>query len=292
VLKVGITPWSHRSGGVTENHLVFDSGGVRNMSCDFEEMFGEIVGRGAQATVYAKGEYAVKLYREGYPKRNVFSEGYIMAILELVNFPGPRIYEILHLNERYGLRMDRVKGKLMSEQLLDPARFKDTLDVLVDLQCRLQKYGMVGWLPDLKQRFHDDLVNNDRLSADLKKTLLEILGGLPDGQAFCHCDFHANNVFFDGSQYTVIDLLQVSRGDPAADAACSYAAYYFADRELAEYYLNRFCDKSGISGKSVRQWLRVYAGTLLGQVPEKFTPIIERFIAGNSSDACAPHSVR
>jgi hypothetical protein len=50
---------------------------------------------------------------------------------------------------------------------------------------------------------------------------------------------------------------------------------------LAEYYLNRFCDKSGISEKSVRQWLRVYAGTLLGQVPEKFTPIVERFIAGD-----------
>jgi hypothetical protein len=34
-------------------------------------MFGEIVGTGAQATVYAKEEYAVKLYRDGYPKRNV-----------------------------------------------------------------------------------------------------------------------------------------------------------------------------------------------------------------------------
>ena len=136
-------------------------------------------------------------------------------------------------------------------------------------------------LPDLKQRFHADLVNNDRLSADLKKNLLGILGGLPDGQALCHCDFHAGNVFFDGAKYTVIDLLQVSRGDPAADAACSYVAWSFTDRETAEYYLNRYCGESGISEKSVRQWLRVYAGTILGQVPEKYTPIIERFIAGS-----------
>jgi hypothetical protein len=182
--------------------------------------------------------------------------------------------------------------ELMSEQLRDPARFKDTLDVLVDLQCRLQKHCTGGWMPDLKPRLHYDLVLNARLSAGLKKTLLEILGGLPDGQVLCHCDFHPNNVFFDGSQYTVFDLLQVSRGDPAADAACSYTACYFTDRELAEYYLNRFCDKSGISGKSVRQWLRVYAGTLLGQVPEQFTPIIGRFIAGDYRAARAPHSVR
>src|SRR5215831_19851173 len=97
------------------------------------------------------------------------------------------------------------------------------------------------------------LVNNDRLSADLKKNLLGIPGGLPDGQALCHCDFHAGNVFFDGAKYTVIDLLQISRGDPAADAACSYAAYSFFDREVAEYYLNRYCGESGISEKSVRQ---------------------------------------
>jgi len=261
------------------------------MSCDFKEMFGEIVGKGSQATVYAKGEYAVKLYRDGYPKRNVFSEAYIMANLELVNFPGPRVYEILHVNGRYGLRMDRVKGKMMLEECRDPARCKDALDVLVDLQCRLQKYDKVGWLPDLKQRFHDDLVLGDRLSADLKKRLLGILGGLPDGQALCHCDFHAGNVFFDGTRYTVIDLLQICRGDPAADAACSYAAYNFIDRELAEYYLNRYCDKSGISGKSVRQWLTVYAGTLLGQVPEQFTPIIERFIAGDYRDGASAGEV-
>ena len=146
--------------------------GVRNMSCDFEAMFGEIVGKGSQATVYAKGEHAVKLYREGYPKRNVFIEAYIMANLELVNFPGPRIYEILLVNGRYGLRMDRVKGEMMSEEFRDPARrdparCKDTLDALVTLQCRLQKqkYDKVWWMSDLKQRFHDDLVNNDRLSA-------------------------------------------------------------------------------------------------------------------------------
>ena len=53
------------------------------MTCDFEAMFGEIVGKGAQATVYAKGEYAVKLYREGYPKRVVFAEAYVMVNLEL-----------------------------------------------------------------------------------------------------------------------------------------------------------------------------------------------------------------
>ena len=107
---------------------------------------------------------------------------------------------------------------------------------------------------------------------------MEDIEKLPDRKALCHCDFHASNVFFDGEKYTIIDLLQISRGDPAADAACSYVAYSFTHHDIAEYYLNRYCKKSGIAGERVRLWLPVYAGTLLGQVPEHFTPIIEQLL--------------
>ena len=252
------------------------------MSGDFEEMFGPVVGRGAQATVYARGEYAVKLYRDGYPKANVFSEAFIMANLERADFPAPKVYEVLLAKGRYGLRMDRVKGTMIAEEFRegDPTRIKGALDVLVDLQCRLQKHDRVPWAPDLKQRFRADLERNERLPDALRKELLAELEGLPGGEALCHCDFHAENVFFDGVKYTIIDLVQLSRGDPAADAACSYLVYSYAHREVAEYYLNRYCRAAGITEEQVRQWLRVYAGTVLGQVPGEFTPVLERFIAG------------
>ncbi len=248
------------------------------MNSDPEKMFGEIVGKGAQATVYAKGAYAVKLYREGYPKTNVFSEAVMMANLERENFPSPKVYEVLLVNGRYALRMDRVKGEVMSGALLDPATRDGALTALVDLQCRLQQHCDAAWAPELKLRFRNDLVNNDRLSAAFREVLLEELAGLPEGRALCHCDFHAGNVFFDGTDYTIIDLLQISRGDPAADAACSYVSYGFVNREFAELYLKRFCEKSGIPEAHVRRWLRVYAGTILGQVPEAFTPMLEQLI--------------
>jgi len=249
------------------------------LSHDFEELFGPIIGHGSQATVYAKGDYAVKLYREGYPKGNVFSEAYVMANLERENFPSPRVYEVLLVDGRYGIRMDRVKGRLMSEFLADGAKAKETMDALVNLQCRLQKHGNAGeWAPDIKLRLRNDLVRNNRLSADLKKRLLGILDPLPDGGALCHCDFHSGNVFFDGTDYTIVDLLQISKGDPAADAVCSYVSYCLFLPELGEYYLNLYCEISGISKENVLRWLPVYAGTLLGQLPEQYTPIIEKFM--------------
>ncbi len=252
------------------------------MNQDFEQLFGPAIGQGSQATVYARGDFAVKLYREGYPKRNVFCEAYIMANLEQVDFPSPRVYEVLQAEGRYGLRMDRVKGTLMSEYLdvTDPEKFKTAMDSLVDLQCRLQKADHVAmWAVDLKVRLRNDLENNKMLPSDLRKALTGRLEELPEGKALCHCDFHAGNVFFDGEAYTIIDLLQICVGDPAADAVCSYVSYCFTDLDLGEYYLNRYCEVSGISRERVLQWLPVYAGTLLGEVPERFTPLIERFIA-------------
>ena len=250
------------------------------MSHKFEEMFGEIAGHGSQATVYAKGDYAVKLYREDYPKRNVFSEAFVMANLEGMNLPFPKVYEILFVDGRYGLRMDRVKGKMLGEEYADPEKVYGALDAVVDLQLRLQKCNLGSWAPQLKNRMNDDLERNGLLSPELKSKLQEKLGKLPDGESLCHCDFHGGNIFFDGNDYYIIDLLQICRGAPAADAVCSYVSHYLIHPEIGEVYLNKFCEKSGIPEKDILQWLPVYAGTLLGELPEQYTPVIEKMIGG------------
>ncbi len=252
------------------------------MSDHFEERFGPVVGKGAQATVYADGRYAVKLYREGYPKGYVFSEAYMMANLEKENFPSPRVYEVLLVDGRYGIRMDQVKGRLMAEAIADPARYDEALDALVNLQCRVQKLGTgVQWAPDIKERLRGDLLRSTRLSDRRRQTLLEKLQKLPDGNGLCHCDFHAGNVFFDGKDYIIIDLLQIARGDPAADAACSYVSYSFAGGEIAKDYLNRYCEASGIAREDVMRWVPPYAGMLLGEVPKEYAAILERFIGSD-----------
>jgi aminoglycoside phosphotransferase len=255
------------------------------MEYDFESMFGKIVGHGAQATVYADSDFAVKLYREGYPKEDVFMEAYNMAYLERGGFPCPKIYEVLFVKGRYGLRMDRVKGRpvadIMTEALDNPDMVKKILGDLVDFQCYIHKTGDAGnWALDIKLRMRDLLARSKKLSDDLKQKLLEKLNELPNGTTLCHGDFHGDNVFFDGKDYMVIDLHPVSRGVPAADAASTFVSYCFADRILADIYLDLFCEKSGIHKKEILSWLPVYAGAILEYVPDHFTPILEEFIEG------------
>jgi len=251
---------------------------------DFEELFGQVVGHGAQATVYAKGDFAVKLYREGYPKEEVFTEAFNMAYLERAGFPGPKVYEILFINGRFGLRMDRVKGKpvasLMSEAKEDPDKLKEILSGLVDLQCYLHKHiDAGGWALDAKLRLRDLLTRSSKLTDTLRASLLRILDGLPDGRTLCHCDFHGDNLFFDGKEYMVIDLQAACKGNPAVDAACTYVSYCFADKALADLYLSLYCEKSGIPRDNIMEWLPVYAGALLEIVPARYTAVLEEFIA-------------
>jgi len=133
------------------------------MVSNFEEMFGPEIGQGAQATVYAKGEYAVKLYREDYPKSNVFSEAFIMANLEQEGFPSPRIYEVLIADKRYGLRMDIVKGKsvsdMMAEKKDDPEGFKEILRSLTKLQWLPVYAGSIlGSVPEVYTKLLENFI--------------------------------------------------------------------------------------------------------------------------------------
>jgi hypothetical protein len=48
----------------------------------FAERFGELVGRGSQAAVYARDDVAVKVYNAGYPKEYVFYEAAVMGFVE------------------------------------------------------------------------------------------------------------------------------------------------------------------------------------------------------------------
>ncbi|MCL1800644.1 MAG: aminoglycoside phosphotransferase family protein [Promicromonosporaceae bacterium] len=253
------------------------------MTDKLEQQLGPVLGYGAQATVYGKDGYAVKLYRKGYPKLNVFSEAIMMANLEAVGFPSPKVYEVLLIDGQYGLRMDQIKGEPMmrAEGIpdMEPEVFQPLINELVDLQVKWQRnHEIAQWAVPTRARLQSDLHRSQALSDALRAKLLGMLEELPDGEALNHGDFHGGNVFFDGKDYTVIDLLQISKGDPAADALMSYASYYLSSPEIADYYLNRYSEVSGIPKADIMRWRPVFAGTMLDAVPEKFQPAVRELL--------------
>lgn len=110
---------------------------------------------------------------------------------------------------------------------------------------------------------------------------------LPQGDAFCHGDFHPQNVLL-GDDPVIIDWLDAGEGHPAADVARTSLILRFAGQKqgrtlstiqtkFRRWYLNCYCERCHFSREHVRAWeLPVAVARLTEDVPEE--PQLRSFI--------------
>ena len=104
----------------------------------------------------------------------------------------------------------------------DPDSAAPRLAGLAQLHARLHACRGIG-LPALRTTLAIKISDAAGLSGERRRGLLEQLVQLPDGDRLCHGDFHPWNVVGDPPDgATVIDWLDATCGDPAADACRSY----------------------------------------------------------------------
>ncbi len=247
--------------------------------------FGELVGRGCQSEVYAQGNDAVKVYRAGYPKTVVFAEALVMALVESTGLPIARIHEVLLVDGRYALRMDRAQGTTLLDRMrAEPERTPEFIDELVKLQIRVHTSKIAPSL-SLKNRLRPLISSNARLDDHQKRSLLVLLDELPEGDALCHGDFHAGNILWDNGRYVIIDWVEVSTGCALGDACRTYLDHMLLPpgekvQGLAEMYLDKYCAATGAKREEVLQWLPVHAASILGELPDAMNDILKRLIVG------------
>lgn len=246
----------------------------------FAEYFGDLVGRGAQAAVYARGEVVVKVFNAGYNKANVFYEAAMMGFVEPAGIAMPRPIEVLSLAGRMCLKMTRIGGPSLDGLMIgDPSRAPALFADLVRLQREIHAKRV--FLPvSQRHRLREMLRLNTSLDSDRRQALLALSDGLPDGEALCHGDFHGQNILVDNGTYKVIDWIEVTKGDPLVDASHSYTVIGISSREGAELYLECYCAASGARREEVLRWVPLQAGSLYGVVPDGFGPALLRMVDG------------
>lgn len=229
------------------------------------EGFGEPIGAGRIAEIYAQDDLVLKLFRPGQPKANVFREAANLAVAESLGLPAPRIIEVRQHDGRWGLLMTRIEGQtLMAQVEADPAAAEPCLAELVRLQTRLHA-TTTPTLPALKPKLAAAIARAGGLNQTQKSRLAALLDGLPDGYALCHNDFHPLNIIGPPGEAGIVDWLDAASGDPAADACRTWLILQLYSPAHARAYLHAYATATGTGAEAIMAWLPVVAGARLAE---------------------------
>lgn len=237
---------------------------------EFKKHYGERVGLGQSAAVYARNGVAAKVYRENQPHYQPFMEAFYIAMVGELGLPVPKIYAVETFMNQVAVVMDQVKGKSLYDIAgEDPSRLEETLDKVVEMQTAMHKVS-AGVFRPLRMVLGANIAASPGLTPEEKDHLNAQLARLPDGFAICHGDFHGGNILFDGKTYIIIDWAEVACGAPAGDACRTYMDYYMGNHEIAEAYLKKYCAASGLTREEILEWLPVTAGSIYGFMTDEW----------------------
>ncbi len=225
----------------------------------------KLIAKGKNNEVYRNGDYAVKVFNSDYPKSDVLLEALITSQVEDIGLNIPKIKEVSYIDGKWSIVMDFIEGKTIGQLMEEnPEEKEKYLDMMVDLQIDMQSKKCTI-LKKLKDKLYERINNLDVIDESKKYELLTILDGAPKHRKVCHGDFTPQNIIIsskDGKPY-IIDWNHATIGNASADVARSYLWLSLYKPDLADKYIDSFCDKTKTDKMYVQRWLPVVAAARL-----------------------------
>ncbi len=240
---------------------------------------GARIGIGNTAEIFEAGQgRVVKLFVKGYPESSMMKEYDNARLLHALELPVAHSYDVVRHEERHGIIYDRVEGDSLLDLLMeDPSRLESGVSALAALHRTMLACRLPGGL-SLKEILRGHIIRTRDLSDAHKETLLVLLEELPDGDQFCHGDYHFGNVMAGPQGYTVIDYMNICRGHTYGDIA---RTVYLTEMtpvpaeagdqtefllQLKKRAADLYLDQMGVTRKELSGWLTVTAAARLGEL--------------------------
>jgi aminoglycoside phosphotransferase (APT) family kinase protein len=179
------------------------------------------LGAGREAEILAWGDHLVLRWLhdpEGRDRLEI--EAAAMTVAAEGGVPVPTVYDVIMVDGRPGLIMDRIDGEdLLTVLERQPWTFARAASRLGRLQAQLHDISAPPVLPDLRRTLLDRIDAAPHLPPHLAAYARDLLAELPDGDRICHGDFHPGNVIAHADGEVLIDWSNAARGDPMGDLA-------------------------------------------------------------------------
>lgn len=233
----------------------------------------EPLAAGKEAEIFAWGGDVLKLTRrpgDAGPARRE------LAILRAVAGLGlaPVGREVTAIEGRWGVVMERIEAPVLGASLGGASQWDEILALMVELHRRIHAAAVPGLVP-LKSRMADRIGRALQLNEIVRRNLLARLAGMPEGERVCHGDFHPFNILGRGESARVVDWLDATSGEPAADVCRTYVLARTFSEDLAGDYVAAYAAASGLGEAAIYAWLPFIAAARLAEnVPEEEPALI------------------
>jgi Ser/Thr protein kinase RdoA (MazF antagonist) len=182
---------------------------------------GEPIAVGRTAEIYSYGERKVlKLFLSETPQSWIEKEIEIGRYIQDTKLPVPKVYEIINIEEREGVIYERIEGpSLLNELATKPWNVVKYGRLLAQLHAQVHEVTAPNSLETQREWATGGIPDSEKMSADMKGSILKLLDMLPDGNQICHGDFHPGNIITTQRGPVIIDWMTVSQGVDIGDVA-------------------------------------------------------------------------
>jgi Ser/Thr protein kinase RdoA (MazF antagonist) len=179
-----------------------------------------LIGQGRVAEIFDwEDGWVLKLFREWCPDAWVDYEARITRAVHAAGMAVPAVGDIVQVDGRRGIIYERVYGRPMTECFAaKPWTVLRLARLLGELHASMHGC-VIPDLPPLRRHLEGKIQAAKPLPVELRKTALNAMNQLPEGDALCHGDFHPENVLVSPYRAVVIDWPDATRGHPLADVA-------------------------------------------------------------------------
>lgn len=213
-------------------------------------------------TVYKDGDKTIKLFVENYSKADILNEALIQSrVEENTDLKISKLLEVTKIENRWALVTEFIEGtplnKLMEEH---PEKQDEYLNFFVDIQLNVLS-KKVPLLNRIKDKYKRKITEAENIDANTKYELLQRLEGMKNHDKLCHGDFDPSNIIVkENGEYGIIDWAHATQGNGSADVANTFLIFSMQGKnELADKYVEKYCEKTGCDRKEVQRWIPIVA---------------------------------
>lgn len=217
--------------------------------------------------VYKDGDKIIKVFNSKKAASEIFNEALNLARASEAGVNTPEPISVEKKDGAWTLVTSYVPGKTIEELMeKDPKRREKYLDQFIDFQIDIHNHRapLLQRQKDKYARMISSLTED--LDATTRYDLQMRLNGMPNKHDVCHGDFVPSNVIVgdDGKLYAV-DWAHATQGSGNGDAAVTYLQLSLENKDLANEYIEKYCEKTDTALQVVRNWTSIVAAAELAR---------------------------